>query len=616
LLIGGLSYGMIKMETSVNLLHMFSSEAKIIRDYEWLEANLGRLMPMEVVVRVPKAAQCPSTDELRALQTELAQDDIPAERKAAIEQQLAAAQLQLPFLERMELAARVQGVIEEEFGAGGRDLVGRAISAATFVRPLPKPGGGTLARSLRSSTSGRLEAHKEDFLHSDYLRIDESGTELWRVSLRLAATKGVDYGAFVSNLQEAIEPIVAAQHERERVLQALASGDNEGSPLATLAGRKVLLLGVPADVLAAREKIEHPTQGETTAHDDPLAGLAPINQQRIFIRTLRDLLVNSRLATTLHTPSAEPLPANFNETVGGQDCVVLVGDAAGGYDLETIRRHSKLVIDARGRSFIPGAQRTLWQQHPERVAAVYTGVVPIVYKAQRMLLESLIESTFWSILTITPLLMWIARSFWAGLVAMIPNILPVAMVFGGMGWLGIDVDVGSMMTASIALGVAVDDTIHFLNWFREELDRLGDRKAAILATYKHCATPTLQAATISGLGLSVFAISSFTPTQRFGVLMLVILWLGAIAELVFFPALLAGPLGLAFKPRKKPGRTPEPATESNGPPQLLIVRDDDEAETDAVATIDPAAPGVPAPLGGRSVGPGTPPRSNRPRASL
>src|SRR2546430_16728751 len=107
---------------------------------------------------------------------------------------------------------------------------------------------------------------------------------------------------------------------------------------------------------------------------------------------------------------------------------------------------------------------------------------------------------------------------------MLPSVLPILMVLGGMGWRGVDAAVGSMMTASIALGVAVDDTIHYLNWFREELDRLGDRKKAILAAYKHCATPTLQAAVISGLGLSIFALSTFTPTQRFGVLMLVILW--------------------------------------------------------------------------------------------
>jgi hypothetical protein len=174
-----------------------------------------------------------------------------------------------------------------------------------------------------------------------------------------------------------------------------------------------------------------------------------------------------------------------------------------------------------------------------------------------------------------------------------------------MGWLGIDVDVGSMMTASIALGVAVDDTIHYLNWFREELDRLGDRKKAIIAAYKHCATPTLQAATISGLGLSIFAISTFTPTQRFGILMLVILWLGAVAELIFFPALLAGPLGLVFKPRKKPAQGAPSIEPAAGPPQLQVIRHD-AAEEDLpdqqTEQADQADAGsVPPPHTGRTV---------------
>src|SRR6185436_6650875 len=241
--------------------------------------------------------------------------------------------------------------------------------------------------------------------------------------------------------------------------------------------------------------------------------------------------------------------------------------------------------DVRNHTFAPrSAQRTAWQSNPTSVAAVYTGVVPIVYKAQRMLLDSLIQSTFWSIITITPLLMWIARSVSAGSVAMLPNVLPIVMVFGGMGWFGIDVDVGSMMTASIALGVAVDDTIHYLNWFREELDAVGDRKKAILAAYKHCATPTLQAALISGLGLSVFAISTFTPTQRFGVLMLVILWLAAVAELIYFPALLAGPLGSVFKPRKKATSSHHadsahsPAPEEPHIPRLTVVHRDEPVE--------------------------------------
>jgi hypothetical protein len=102
------------------------------------------------------------------------------------------------------------------------------------------------------------------------------------------------------------------------------------------------------------------------------------------------------------------------------------------------------------------------------------------------------------------------------------------------------------MSASIALGVAVDDTIHFLTWYRQDLNILRDRRAAIRKAYRHCAPPTLQAALISGLSLSVFVLSTFTPTQRLGWLMMSILIAGVVAELIMLPALLAGPLGKAF----------------------------------------------------------------------
>ena len=133
---------------------------------------------------------------------------------------------------------------------------------------------------------------------------------------------------------------------------------------------------------------------------------------------------------------------------------------------------------------------------------------------------------------------------------MIPNVLPIFIIFGAMGWLNIPIDIGSMMSASIALGVAVDNTIHFLSWFRVDVKQIKNRREAIIASYKRCATPTLQAACISGLGLSVFAFSTFTPTQRFGWLMLTILVAGVVAELILLPAILAGPLGKAFEPKK------------------------------------------------------------------
>src|SRR5207237_3851567 len=82
LIIAVFGYGVVYMRTSVNLLKMFHSEAKIIKDYAWLEENLGQLVPMEVVVRVPKAEQRPSNTDLRKLQEELAADQTPSARKS------------------------------------------------------------------------------------------------------------------------------------------------------------------------------------------------------------------------------------------------------------------------------------------------------------------------------------------------------------------------------------------------------------------------------------------------------------------------------------------------------------------------------------------------------
>jgi predicted RND superfamily exporter protein len=599
--IGLFGYGVVYMKTSVNLLKMFHSEAKIIKDYAWLEENLGHLVPMEVVVRVPYKEQRPTNTTLQALQEELAADTVTPARRAEIEKIVRDSQFQLPFLERMELASRIQNLIEKEFGPEGRKVVGRAISAATFVRPLPDAGGSTSNYLKRSATSGRLQAHRDDLLHSDYLRVVSSNvvqddlTELWRVSLRVSATKGIDYGSFVKELQQTVEPVMAAQAQRGVILRQIDQNRRDQGKGGGTTGARVLLVGMPDAATAT-------SSGEKTLD-------TPVDQHRIFAQTLVELLTNSRFRLETAKLESGKLPDAIGVKLASYDCVVMVDDAPG-INLASVKQAGPAFVDARQHTFAPSiGQKTAWQSNPAGVAAVYTGVVPIVYKAQRMLLDSLIQSTFWSIVTITPLLMWIARSISAGSVAMLPNVLPILMVFGGMGWLGVEVDVGSMMTASIALGVAVDDTIHYLNWFREELDRVGDRKKAILAAYKHCATPTLQAAIISGLGLSVFAISTFTPTQRFGVLMLVILWLGAVAELIYFPALLAGPLGLVFRPRLKAGRTTDesPREETAEPrqPQFTIVHREDageEAAEPALSIVGGAElddSGVPGPHGSK-----------------
>jgi predicted RND superfamily exporter protein len=192
---------------------------------------------------------------------------------------------------------------------------------------------------------------------------------------------------------------------------------------------------------------------------------------------------------------------------------------------------------------------------PGSIEAAYTGIVPLVYKAQRTLLEDLGSSFFSSFLLIGAVMAVMLRSVRAGMVSMLPNIFPATVLFGGMGMLGTLCDIGSMMTAGTALGIAVDDTIHYLTCFRRGLAAGMSRTEAIKYAYDHCATAMLQTTIVCGLGFLVFALSSFVPTSRFAWMMAATLLTGVVGDLIWLPALLAGPLGKLFEPKKGAART-------------------------------------------------------------
>lgn len=568
LVIGLLSLGLFRINTSIDLLKMFDPSARILKDYVWLEQHLGRLIPMEVVIRFPESMQQElnrqareslvadradnaSGNQLVSQKQTIGESESngneghePAGNEPAGRETVATAartsvdltkdEPGVPtFLERMEFVSIAQTVIEKYLGQDGRNLVGKTMSAATFAPELPDGKAGAFNIARRAGTNEKMLAAREGFQRSGYLRTaKEDGAELWRISLRVAAFENLDYGQFTSELSQVLEPVLAARQEFTRLVNDVAML----RPAQRRERAKVVLWQQP------------PMDTES-----PQA----IREQQIFFETLTELFKRKRFQVVTGEKDPDVLTDAELKGLPDVDAVVLVG----GFSNEHRQRISQMVgpvvtamWDA-GLPKEPTEDNQLAAMDPltkPELSAVYTGVVPIVYKTQRVLLNSLIDSTVWSFATIMPLMMFVCRSIPAGAVVMLPNVLPVVMVFGTMGWLGIKVDIGSMMSASIALGVAVDDTIHFLSWFRGDLDRLKDRRKATLIAYRRCAPPTLQAALISGLGLSVFAFSTFTPTQRFGWLMLTILLTGVVAELVMLPSILAGPLGRVFRPRATP----------------------------------------------------------------
>ena len=561
LVLAACTMGIWKIRTSVQLLKMFDDDSRIIRDYAWLEENFGKLVPMELVVRIPPQA-------------------LPAGANTAADAAAPAADVVRPLsaLERVEAVSRVQTVVEQAFGEAGLDVVGRAMSAATFLPPLPEPSNSYDVE--RAAFNRELSASREELLGSDYVRIEAggplSGSELWRISLRVSALSDVDYGRFIYQLRRAVEPVLEAYRTRDEVLQSLEQ---------TAADKpRVLMLGRDRPQPLGVEPVLSQPPSDAVAADADAA--AAVDSQAIFDATLWELLQNERIPQPVWFDPAAPALAgklgeteNWGKLLAQMDTVVLLREHPD-LNVDFIRQHAKHLVDARGISTdraVPAiVDGVPVPQDAGPLQVVYTGVVPVVYKAQRTLLYSLVESIAWAFVLIAGVMAVLlnpgslplsvlkprnlAYGVTAGLVAMLPNIFPVAVIFGLMGHLDIVVDIGTMMTASVAMGVAVDDTIHFLSWFRQYLNDGMDRRQAIVATYRRVAPAMTQTTLVGGLGLFVFALSTFTPTQRFGTLMLVLLAAALVGDLLFLPALLAGPLGRLFRPKAAiaPGATRGP----------------------------------------------------------
>lgn len=202
--------------------------------------------------------------------------------------------------------------------------------------------------------------------------------------------------------------------------------------------------------------------------------------------------------------------------------------------IQDIRRQVEQVLD------------TYRAQGIEGIEAVYTGLVPLIYKTQHSLLDNLIFGFAGDLILICVGMVFLMRSFTAGLLLALPCLFPLAVVFGTMGWAGVVVDAGTVMTPAVAFGVTVDDAIHFMLWCRHGQERGMSRREAIMFAYQDCARAIYQSWGVIGLGLSAFALSSFTPTQRFGILMLTMLTASSFSNLVLLPALLASPLAHFF----------------------------------------------------------------------
>ena len=158
------------------------------------------------------------------------------------------------------------------------------------------------------------------------------------------------------------------------------------------------------------------------------------------------------------------------------------------------------------------------------------------------LIESLMDdqlSSFALSAAANVLLMWIAyRNATLGFILLIPNLFPIVLVIGTMGWIGLPINIATAMIASVSVGLTIDSSIHYVAGFRESRAAGLGFAAAIKATHQDVGLALVFSNVALVLGFSVLTLSHFIPLVYFGILVSVAMVGGLLGNLILLPLLL------------------------------------------------------------------------------
>lgn len=175
----------------------------------------------------------------------------------------------------------------------------------------------------------------------------------------------------------------------------------------------------------------------------------------------------------------------------------------------------------------------------ERYDVKMTGKALVFQKGTNYLVKNLVISLSLAIFLIALLMAWMFRSFKMILVSLIPNLLPLLVTAGLMGFLGVPIKPSTILVFSIAFGISVDDTIHFLAKYRQELKANNWKiKRSVYAALRETGVSMFYTSIVLFFGFSVFMISSFGGTVALGGLVSATLLFAMLSNLLLLPALL------------------------------------------------------------------------------
>ncbi len=168
-----------------------------------------------------------------------------------------------------------------------------------------------------------------------------------------------------------------------------------------------------------------------------------------------------------------------------------------------------------------------------------TGASRVASEGTKYLVMNLLTSLIFAILAIAVLMSILFRSWRMVIVSLIPNFIPLLFTAGIMGWFGIPLKPSTLLVFSIAFGISVDDTIHYLAKYRLELkSKQWDLKECVMMAIREAGLGMFYTSIVLFCGFSMFSFSQFGGTQALGLLVSLTLLIAMITNLVLLPSLL------------------------------------------------------------------------------
>jgi len=167
-----------------------------------------------------------------------------------------------------------------------------------------------------------------------------------------------------------------------------------------------------------------------------------------------------------------------------------------------------------------------------------TGSIPLMMRATDEIAQSQYSSFGLALGVICVIMMLTLGSLQGGLLSIIPNLIPAFLSFGLMGLLGIPLDTDTLMIAPVIIGIAVDDTIHFMTHYRLELIRTRSMAQALRSTVEDVGTAVIFTTMVLGMGFAILGFSDYLGIAKIGIFGSIAIFMALLCDLFLIPALL------------------------------------------------------------------------------